>query len=363
MKKIIKSHKDFEKYTKEKNIDQKVLNNFFESNFTIKSPLQYLNKIDWQNPNDPLKLMTIPNVFEKEIKGHEITDPIGDQQHLATNNLVHRYPDRVLLLLTNNCHINCRFCFRKELNHHSSPPNMKKIIEYISNHKEINEIIFSGGDPLSLSPKYIWNICEKLNKIEHIKKIRFHTRIPIVNPSHIDDKYLELFKKISKQKQLTIVLHINHLNELDDENIELFKKLRKSALLLSQTVLLKEVNDNTKILSDLFSNLVNHNIKPYYLHHLDLVKGTSHFRVSIKKGKEIFRSLRGKISGQCIPEYVLDLPEGKGKVPVMWLKKVTLNKKNSNNSKTYQVKNFKGEIITYVDPCKLPHITAKSEVT
>ena len=342
MTKIIQNHQYFEKYSKEKKIDKKHLKYFFESKFTIKSPKQYLNKINWKNSNDPLKLMTIPHTLEKEIKPYEVTDPIGDKPNLATNNLIHRYPDRVLLLLTNNCHINCRFCFRRELTHHSAPPNIGEIIQYISDHNEINEVIFSGGDPLTLSPKYINSICEKLDQINHIKKIRFHTKIPVVNPSHIDKKYLQLFKQIAKQKQLTIVLHVNHLNEIDDENIELFKKLRESALLLSQTVLLKGVNDNINTLAELFTNLVNNNIKPYYLHHLDLVKGASHFRVSIEKGKEIYRSLRGRISGQCIPEYVLDLPGGKGKVPVMWMDEV--------KSGIYKVKNFMGEIIVYEDP-------------
>jgi len=344
MNNIIQSHQDFEKYTKDKKIDQKDLKNTFESNFTVKSPTTYLDKINWANDNDPLKLMTVPDKREKVVKQYEITDPIGDQSHLATKGLVHRYPDRVLLLLTNNCQINCRFCFRRELTHHSTLPDIEKIIEYISSHIEIDEVIFSGGDPLTLSPKYINSVCQKLNKIDHIKRIRFHTRIPIVNPGHIDEKYLQLFEKISQNKQLTIVLHVNHSNELDEQNIVLFKKLRKSALLLSQTVLLKDVNDNTRALSDLFTTLTNNNVKPYYLHHLDLVKGTSHFRTSIEKGKEIYKSLRGSLSGYCIPEYVLDLPGGEGKVPVMWLEEIKTG--------VYQVKNFKGRIISYVDPAK-----------
>jgi len=346
MTKHIQNHHDFEKYSREKKVGKEMLSSFFESKFTTKSPTQYLNKINWENPNDPLKLMTIPHTLEKKIKEYEVTDPIGDRPHLATDNLVHRYPDKVLLLLTNNCQINCRFCFRRELSHHSAPPNIEKIIEYIIDHSETKEVIFSGGDPLTLSPKYINNVCQRLNKINHITKIRFHTRIPIVNPDHIDEKYLELFEQIAKQKQLTIVLHVNHLNELDDKNIELFKKLRKSALLMSQTVLLKGVNDNKKTLSDLFSYLVNHNVKPYYLHHLDLVKGTSHFRISIKKGKEIYESLHRILPKNKIPKYVLDLPGGKGKVPVIEMKIL----KNGS----YQAKNFKGEIISYIDPANSP---------
>jgi len=344
MNKIIQNHQDFEKYAEENKIDQKNLNNYFESHFTVKSPQAYLDQIDWQNNNDPLKLMVIPHTLETEIKEYEVTDPIGDQPHLATKNLVHRYPDRVLLLLTNNCQINCRFCFRRELTHHSTPPNLEDIYDYLKSHSEVNEVIFSGGDPLTLSPKYLTTVFEKLKTIPHINKYRFHTRIPVVNPSHIDKKYFDFFKLIYKQKQLTMVLHINHHQELSVENVKLFKKLRKSALLLSQTVLLKGINNDAETLSHLFSNLVENNVKPYYLHHLDLVKGTDHFRISIEEGKQIYQSLRGKISGQSIPEYVLDLPGGKGKVPVMWLKEV--------ETSVYQIKNFKGETITYTDPTK-----------
>ena len=356
MKKLVQNQQDFEKYVRENKIEEERLKYIFESKFSIKSPQSYLDQINWQNDEDPLKLMVIPNILEQEVKEYEVTDPIGDQPNLATKNLVHRYSDRVLLLLTNNCQINCRFCFRRELTHHSTPPNLENIYNYLSLHPEVNEVIFSGGDPLTLSPKYLTEVFNKLKTIPHIKKYRFHTRIPVVNPNHIDQKYLDFFKLINKEKQLTIVLHINHHQELSKENMKLFKKLRKSALLLSQTVLLKGVNTNTQTLSELFSNLVDHNIKPYYLHHLDLVKGTNHFRVSIEEGKKIYRSLRGKISGQCIPEYVLDLPGGKGKVPVMWLEKFKIknSKKNISLKQSYKIKTFKGEIIIYEDPADSP---------
>jgi lysine 2,3-aminomutase len=348
MIKIIQNHQDFEKYTKENKIDSKYLKGIFESKFTIKSPKSYLDQINWKNDTDPLKLMVIPRILETNIQRHEISDPIGDQPHLATRNLVHRYPNRVLLLLTNNCHINCRFCFRKELNHHSTSPNLENIYSYLKLHPEVNEVIFSGGDPLSLSPKYLTEVFNKLKIIDHIKKYRFHTRIPVVNSKHINQNYLEFFKLISQEKQLTIVLHINHSNELNNDNIRLFKKLRESALLLSQTVLLKGVNYNKETLINLFSNMIDNNIKPYYLHHLDLVKGTNHFRVSIEEGKKLYQSLQRNLSGQALPKYVLDLPTGKGKVPVMWLKTI---KKNTLKN-IYQIENFKGEVITYTDHLK-----------
>jgi lysine 2,3-aminomutase len=350
MNKIIQNHQHFEKYIQQNKIDKKHLNNVIESHFTIKSPQTYLDKIDWKNAHDPLKLMTIPDQQENTITEYQLIDPIGDEAHLATKNLVHRYPDRVLLLLTNHCQINCRFCFRRELSHHATPPDLDAIITYLSNHSEVREVIFSGGDPLTLSPHYLLDVMEKIQAIPHIKRLRIHTRIPIVNPDHITQKYQEVFKQVSQNGQLTIVLHVNHGNELDQTNLALCKELRKYTLLLSQTVLLKDVNTNPKTLADLFVKLVEHNIKPYYLHHLDLVKGTDHFRISIEEGKKIYQALRGTISGQCIPEYVLDLPGGNGKVPVVWLQKSG----RKNQRQVYKVTNFKNQRITYIDPVHSP---------
>lgn len=343
MSKIVQSHNSLVKYVQSKNIDLGGEQIDIESKFTSKIPEFYLGKINWQKTSDPLRLMSFPDARERDIRSYEMADPIGDEPNLAVKNLVHRYPDRVLFLLTNNCQINCRFCFRRELTHHSTQPDLDQVVSYLDQHPEVKEVIFSGGDPLSLSAKYLEKVFNRLSQIPHLKIFRFHTRIPVVNPDHVGTTYLELFEKMAKNHQLVIALHVNHPQEFSPELEALTKKLSRSGtLLLSQTVLLKNINNNIKTLEELFRGLIEIGVKPYYLHHPDLVKGTHHFRVSIKEGKEIFRSLRGNLSGVCQPEYVLDLPGGKGKVPVMWLRK----KKPGE----YEVENFKGEIVTYIDP-------------
>lgn len=314
-----------------------------DQQFPFLAPTAYLEKIDWQNPDDPLKKMVWPDEKETEVKSYQIKDPIGDEAHLGVPNLVHRYPDRVLLLLTNRCQINCRFCFRRELTHHSQPPDLEAVYNYLTKHLEVKEVIFSGGDPLALSAKYLTQVYTKLSSLSQLKIFRFHTRIPVVNPEWLTTNYLELFAKIATNHQLVLVLHINHLREMSDHLTRLCRELtRAGALLLSQTVLLKGVNDRPQTLAELFNNLTYTGIKPYYLHHPDFVSGTHHFRVSVAEGLAIYRQVRNQVSGISIPTYVLDLPGGRGKVPVESLLKV--------NDREYQALNFKGETVTYLDP-------------
>lgn len=345
MSKFIQSKTNLPKYFLDKKLDEETFSTEIDNKFPFLAPHAYLEKINWQNSEDPLKKMVWPDEQEAEVKAYEIKDPIGDEPHLAVPNLVHRYPDRVLLLLTNRCQINCRFCFRRELTHHSSPADLDLITNYLSNHPEVKEVIFSGGDPLTLSAKYLTNVYEKLSQVSSLKIFRFHTRIPVVNPEWLDDHYFNFFQKVAAAHQLVVVFHINHSQEIDKKFIESCGRLRKiGAMLLSQTVLLKKVNNDAKILTNLFSNLTNIGVKPYYLHHPDLVSGTHHFRVSIEDGLQLIQQVRNKISGIAMPTYVLDLPGGRGKVPVEALKKV--------GPKTYQGTNFKNEIVTYLDPAE-----------
>jgi len=279
----------------------------------------------------------------KQIKKHELEDPIGDKIRKKVLGLIHRYPDRALLLLSSACHIHCRFCFRKCQFKQKNSFNLDKIYSYLKTNKNITEIIFSGGDPLALSYTFLNKIVFKLLELQNIKIWRFHTRIPVVNPQALSKDLIKLLTKISRSKQLVIVLHINHPNEISDEMITVIKKLQKTgALLLSQTVLLKDINDSFQVLTKLFKNLMQIGIKPYYLHHLDQVQGTDHFRISIKDGKKIYQQLRGNLSGICIPEYVLDLPKGLGKIPVMWLE--------TKDNKQYLTKTFENKLAGYIDP-------------
>lgn len=284
-------------------------------------PPHYKKLINSKNPKDPLRKMAVFSRKELITKPYELTDPIADRLHEKAPGLIHRYRDRVLLLPTQACAIHCRFCFRKNLlatdkqSQNITTPNLAKAFAYISKHKEIWEIILSGGDPLTLQPKKLKEILTTLNRIPHIKTIRIHTRLPVVAPNLLTPQKLAAIK--SSKKPITIVLHINHPNEISKELIQKLAKIKTATnLILSQSVLLKGVNDNTKTLRTLFTKLVEIGVKPYYLHQLDPAKGTSHFKVPLKRAKIIYASLRGELSGICIPEFMIEQPKGKGKIPV-----------------------------------------------
>lgn len=267
---------------------------------------------------DPVALQYLPQAAELVTKPEELHDPIGDQAHSPVRGIVHRYPDRVLLMPVNVCAVYCRFCFRRE--HIGPGQKMLKAAEletalgYIRDHKDIWEVILSGGDPMILGVERMREIIAALDEIEHVKVIRIHTRIPVADPSRIDD---DMCKALQTKKSLYVLVHTNHAQELSDDAIAAFKKLQRAgAHLLSQSVLLKNVNDDAAALEELFRALTALGVKPYYLHHPDLAPGTGHFRLSLKEGMAIVGQLRGRLSGLCLPTYMLDIPGGHGKVPV-----------------------------------------------
>lgn len=306
--------------------------------FSMMVPKYYLDLINWNDTNDPIRKMVITSSLENDIKKYELVDPIGDKMHEPVPGVVHRHKDRCLLMLTSVCAVHCRFCFRKSLLK-SNTYDYKKSIEYIKKHTEIWEIILSGGDPFMLTDKFLNEVITALKQIKHIKLIRFHTRTPAVYPKRVTKDFTMI---LSKAKPLVIVFHINHPNEITPEFLKSLLKLRKTgAILLSQTVLLKGVNDNSETLIRLFRRLVESGIKPYYLHHLDYAYGTHYFRVSIKQGRKIYSEVRNQVSGHTIPEYVIDVPGGLGKIPVFWFKHISHSK--------YQVTGSKGRKITYQD--------------
>lgn len=308
--------------------------------FPLRIPRQYADLIDWENVSDPLRLMVVPRKVEENIQPHELADPIGDTAHEEVAGLIHRYPDRCLLLLTSHCRVHCRFCFRREVVGKVRPINFEAIKNYLKSHTEIKEVIFSGGDPGTFPPAFLDNIRRQLSSISHIERWRFHTRVPAVDPEYITDEWLSVAEKFEGKK--IVVIHINHPRELSPAVQQLITKMfERNFLVLSQSVLLKGVNADSETLKELFSQLVQVGVKPYYLHHLDLAKGTSHFRLSIAEGKNIFTQLRGNLSSVCMPEYVLDLPGGFGKVPVMWLEKI--------DESHYKAKTFEGKEVVYQD--------------
>lgn len=281
-----------------------------------------------------------PDDREAIIAPEENADPIGDDAHSPVKGIVHRYPDRVLLKVTDTCAVYCRFCFRKETVGKGegmlSAEELDSALGYIRSDETIREVILTGGDPLTLSNRRLSDLLGKLEAIPHLDIIRLHTRAPLVQPDRVDVGLVSAF--LSLKKALYVVVHVNHAQEIDRPVEEAFFRLSRSgAVLLSQTVLLRGVNDKAEILESLFRTLLAHRVKPYYLHHPDLAPGTGHFRVSIKEGQDIVRAMRGKVSGLAYPTYVLDLPGGYGKMPL------TPNYLEELADGAYKIEDYKGE--------------------
>jgi lysine 2,3-aminomutase len=276
-------------------------------------------QIDPADPKDPIARQFLPDAAELEVHEHERGDPIGDDAHSPVPGIVHRYPDRVLLKLVNVCPVYCRFCFRREMvgpgSKGLSADQLDAAIDYIAQHPAIWEVILTGGDPLIVSPRRLKEVIARLNAIPHLGVIRIHSRVPVVDPGRINAAMIDALK--SSDKAVWLLLHANHAREFVPEATAAIRRLVEAGVpMLGQSVLLKGVNDSPAALTDLFRAMVANRIKPHYLHHGDLAKGTSHFRVSLKEGQDLMRRLRGHTSGLLQPTYILDIPGGHGKVPV-----------------------------------------------
>lgn len=266
---------------------------------------------------DPVARQFVPTAAELNIRPEERTDPIGDQTHKVAPGLTHRYPDRVILAVTQSCDVYCRFCFRRETvggDGALSDADLDAACAYIAAHPAIWEVVLTGGDPLSLSARRVGAILDRLSRIPHLGIIRFHTRVPVVSPERITPA---LIRALKVPPAVYLVIHTNHAQELTEAARAALARLADAGIpLLSQTVLLKGINDSADTLEDLFRTLLRQRVKPYYLHHCDLARGTSHFRTSIAAGQAIMEALRGRLSGAALPTYVLDIPGGFGKVPI-----------------------------------------------
>jgi lysine 2,3-aminomutase len=272
------------------------------------------------DPGDPIARQFVPDAAELTLLPEERADPIGDDAHSPVPGIVHRYPDRVLLKAVAICPVYCRFCFRREMvgpQHGSTlpPDQLDAALAYIAAHEEIWEVILTGGDPLVLSPRRLARIMEALGAIPHVRVVRLHTRVPVVAPEAVTD---ELARALAiPGKAVYVALHANHPRELTGEARAACARLVDAGIpMLSQSVLLRGINDDAETLAALMRAFVETRIKPYYLHHGDLAPGTSQFRTSIAEGQELMRSLRGSVSGLCQPTYVLDIPGGAGKSPI-----------------------------------------------
>jgi lysine 2,3-aminomutase len=276
--------------------------------------------IDRSDPRDPIARQFIPDARELDRTPEELADPIGDDAHSPVPGVVHRYPDRVLLKLTHVCPVYCRFCFRRETVGPGGPQALSdqaidRALAYIAADSGIWEVILTGGDPFMLSPRRIAEVTRRLSAIAHVKVLRWHTRVPVADPSRVTPDLAAALR--SGTGTVYAALHANHPRELTPDARAACARLADAGIpLLSQTVLLRGVNDDADVLADLMRAFVECRIKPYYLHHPDLAPGTSHFRMSIAEGQAIVRRLRGCLSGLAQPAYVLDIPGGHGKVPV-----------------------------------------------
>ena len=274
--------------------------------------------VDPTDPHDPIARQFVPDAAELDAWPQERADPIGDDAHSPVEGIVHRYPDRVLLKPVHVCAVYCRFCFRREMVGRRpalSRAELDAALDYIRAHSEIWEVILTGGDPLILSPRRLRDVTQRLAAIAHVKIVRVHTRVPVADPARVTPELVRALKVGGKATY--VVLHANHARELTRRARGACARLIDAGIpMLSQSVLLRGVNDDAATLGALMRALVECRIKPYYLHHGDLARGTSHLRTTIAEGQALMRALHGRLSGLCQPTYVLDIPGGHGKSPI-----------------------------------------------
>ena len=279
--------------------------------------------IDRCDPHDPIARQFVPDARELAGQPAESRDPIGDDVFSPVDGIVHRYPDRVLLKLVNACAVYCRFCFRREMvgpgRGGLSPRALATALDYIRACPQIWEVILTGGDPLVLSARRLADVVTRLSAIAHVKVIRVHTRVPVAAPERVTAALVRALRAEEKKKKKAtfVVLHANHPRELTKQARAACARFVDAGIpMLSQSVLLRGVNDDAETLGALMRALVECRIKPYYLHHADLAPGTAHLRTTIAEGQALIRALHGRYSGLCQPAYVLDIPDGYGKSPI-----------------------------------------------
>jgi lysine 2,3-aminomutase len=311
--------------------------------------------IDPNDPDDPIARQYVPSAAELVAQADERPDPIGDDVHSPVSGIVHRYPDRVLLKVVHVCAVYCRFCFRREMVGPGRPTTLSEgayenALAYIRAHSEIWEVILTGGDPLMLSPRRLKKIMTDLAAIDHVRIIRIHTRVPVAEPSRITGEMVAALKV--KGATTWVALHANHVRELTKPARAACAAMVDAGIpMVSQSVLLRGVNDDPATLEALMRGFVECRIKPYYLHHGDLAPGTSHLRTTLENGQNLMRALRGRVSGLCQPEYVVDIPGGHGKAPAgpTYLSRVnSFSPESEQASQTrYRIVDYCGEVHLY----------------
>jgi len=278
----------------------------------------FFNLIDRGDPSCPIRRQVIPRAEEMLVSEGEMLDSLGEDAHSPVPGLVHRYPDRVLFLVTDRCAAYCRYCTRSRLvsnaQDYNFHPEYEKGLRYIEAHPEIRDVLLSGGDPLLLSDKKLEHIISRLREIRHVEFIRIGSRIPVFLPQRITPELCEVFKKYGP---IWMSIHTNHPRECTAELKEACERLSFAGVPLgNQSVLLRGVNDDADVMRALVHRLLRMRVRPYYLYQMDLITGGSHFKVDVRKGIEIIRALRGNTTGYAVPQYAIDAPGGGGKVPV-----------------------------------------------
>lgn len=284
--------------------------------FSIGLTRHVYDNIETKAHTDPVFSQFVPKAQELTIQPEELGDPIADEAHAPATGIVHRHNDRCLFMPVNVCPVYCRFCFRRDKIGQGSltPEQTQKAYHYIAGHPEIWEVILTGGDPMITKPAQMAEMIRDLSAINHIRIIRLHTRVPVTDPDRVNE---DMIQALSRHRPVYIVVHANHPRELNFRARNAIARLVDNGIVvLSQTVLLKGINDDAETMKTLMREFVANRVKPYYLHHGDLAKGTSHFRTSIAAGQRIMHTLRRDLSGLCVPTYVLDIPGGHGKVPI-----------------------------------------------
>jgi lysine 2,3-aminomutase len=317
-----------------------------ESEYKLAIPPYYFSLIDTEDPNDPIRLQSVPSPLEAENpSGYELDDPLEEDKDSPVPGLTHRYPDRALLITTPNCSMYCRYCTRKRATltrggWEGVSADDERMIAYVRSHPEIRDVIVSGGDPLTLPVGKLRYYLESLKAIPHVDVIRIGTRVPVTLPQRLFDG--ELIDLLASAEKVYIQTHFNHPRELTPEAARVCKALLRAGMPINNhAVLLKGVNDNLETIRELLRGLLRMKVRPYYLFHCDPVIGAGHFRTSIWKGLEIMEGLRGHMSGIGIPTYVVDGPHGGGKIPLM------PNYLVSMSDDAVVLRNYEGMLIRY----------------
>ena len=287
-----------------------------QSSFPLNIPRRLAEKIDKNTLDDPILKQFIPLSEERLTSPHFRQDPVCDIAFRKEQKLLHKYQGRALLVCTSACAMHCRFCFRQNFPYETKQKGFENELRAIAADDSIKEIILSGGDPLSLSNRELGKLIEELSLIPHLKILRFHTRFPIGIPERIDEELLDILS--SCRLQIFFVLHINHAKEFDSDVASVLKQIKQRGIpVLSQSVLLKGVNDDVQSLKTLVETLVENGIIPYYLHQLDQIQGGAHFEVDEKVGIELIEQLRNELPGYAIPRYVKEVPHMQSKIPIL----------------------------------------------